>query len=223
MYSLLFREMRRFLRRGRSVVRLALGKGLSADLFDLYYVVKKDPWNYRTSELEQRKYRDILSVLPAGPLQRVLEIGCAEGEFTQMLAPRVSSLLALDSSPTALGRARKLNLPSVDFREVNIAREDPGGLFDLVIASEVLYYLGTVEEIQAVAQRMLTWLKPGGHLLLCHMRSQSDEDGGFAKPRWTPTHPGANTIHGIFDGFAQLKRLQEITDPLYRITLYGAV
>lgn len=223
MYNLIFREVQRFLRRGRSVVRLALGRGLSADLFDLYYVVKKDPWNYRTCELEQRKYRDILSVLPNRALERVLEIGCAEGEFTRMLAPRVGSLLALDSSPTALGRARKLGLDSVDFRELNIARENPGGQFDLIIASEVLYYLGTREEIQAVAQRMLGWLKPGGHLLLCHMRSQSDEDGGFARPRWTPTHPGATTIHGIFDAFEQLQQIQEITDPLYRITLYGAV
>jgi len=67
MYNLILREMQRFLRRGRSVARLALGKGLSADLFDLYYVVKKDPWNYRTSELEQRKYR------PLG-----LSIGCSK-------------------------------------------------------------------------------------------------------------------------------------------------
>lgn len=223
MRNVFIQELSRFLRRGRSVIRLAMGKGLSADLFDLYYVVKKDPWNYRSSELEQRKYRDILSVLPSGSLERVLEIGCAEGEFTRMLAPRVGSLLALDSSPTALGRARKLDLPSVDFRELNISREDPAGHFDLIIASEVLYYLGSREEIQAVAQRMLGWLKPGGHLLLCHMRSQSDEDGGFARPRWTPTHPGATTIHGIFDDFEQLRRIREITDPLYRITLYGAV
>ena len=218
----LYEAFHRLCRRVAAVFQLARGRGLSADLFDVYYLVKKDPWNYRTCELEQRKYRDILSLLPQAPIESALELGCAEGEFTRMLAPRVGTLTALDSSPTALKRARRSQpgQTPVAFQEMNILHQDPAGQFDLVLASEILYYMGNLEKISEVASRMLTWVKPGGHLMLCHMRSQSDEQGGFPVPRWTPSHPGACSVHGIFDNLAELERISEVTDPLYRVTLY---
>ncbi len=207
-----------------AVFQLFRGRGISADLLDLNYYLRRDPWSYQTSELEQGKYRDILSLLP-NATDATLEVGCAEGVFTQMLSSKVNSLMAVDSSPIALDRARKalVGHPSVEFQQLDISHGSPGSEFDLIVASEILYYLGDAAEISRVGQRMLEWLKPQGYLLLCHMRSQSDEAGGFPVPRWTPRHPGAFTVHGIFDGFEGLERLSELHRPLYRVTLYRKI
>lgn len=205
-----------------AVFQLFRGRGITTDLLDLNYFLRKDPWKYRTSELEQNKYRDILSLLPAAPIETALEVGCAEGVFTKMLSGRAESLTAVDSSATALGRARKalVDSPHVDFQQLDVSQENPTGSFDLIVASEVMYYLGSTEQILGVGRRMLDWLKPGGHLLLCHMRSQTDESGGFPIPRWTPQHAGAATVHGIFDNLERLNLLEELIHPLYRISLY---
>jgi trans-aconitate methyltransferase len=206
----------------RAVYNLARGRGFSEEIFDLLYTIKPDPWRYRTSRLERGKYQDLLDLLPAGEWARALEIGCSEGVFTEMLAGRVHSLQAVDFSPTALFRARQAlaAVPNVELRHMNIREEDPGGSYDLIVASEVLYYMGDVEQIRALGRRMMDWLKPGGHLLLCHMRSRFDDIEGFPVPRFTPSHPGAHTVHGIFDEFPQLSRLAELVKPLYKVSLY---
>src|SRR5262249_60699373 len=66
---------------------------------------KEDPWNY-ASCYEQTKYRHTLELMPEPPIGRAIELGCAEGMFTEMLAPRVDHLLAVDISDVALERAR---------------------------------------------------------------------------------------------------------------------
>ena len=204
-----------------AVFQLFRGRGISTDLLDLNYFLRRDPWNYNTSGLEQGKYRDILSLVPVDT-DAALEVGCAEGVFTQMLSKQVTSLLGIDSSPVALGRARKA-CPTVDFQQMDISRQSPESEYDLIVASEILYYLGDSEQISRVGHRMVDWLKPKGYLLLCHMRSQTDESGGFPVPRWTPSHPGAFTVHGIFDGFAQLDRVSEVHHDLYKVSLYRKI
>jgi 2-polyprenyl-3-methyl-5-hydroxy-6-metoxy-1,4-benzoquinol methylase len=206
----------------RAIFRLISDGGIRADLIDLYYVVCRDPFGCRNSPLEQSKYREMLSILPATPVDSLLEVGCGEGIFTRMLLPHAGRLLSIDSSARALQRARRhlANFTQVQFQQLNIEEEDPKGQFDLIVVSEILYYLGPKEQISKVAQRMLDWLKPDGQLLLCHMRSQTDEATGFPAPRWTPHHAGAFTVHGVFDEIPQLKCLLDLNRELYRISLY---
>jgi chemotaxis methyl-accepting protein methylase len=133
-----------------------------------------------------------------------------------MLAPQVGSLLAVDFSPTALARAKTANVTqnNVEYRLMNIASEDLDGRFELIIASEVLYYLGQPQQIEAVGHRLVSNLVAGGHLLLCHMRSTFDEQQGIELPRWAPNHAGARTVHGIFDNFSNLSEVKAIERPL---------
>jgi trans-aconitate methyltransferase len=198
------------------------GRGLSQEIFDLLYTIKRDPWKYRTSELEQTKYQDVLNALPSGKIGRTAELGCSEGVFTKMLAPKVGSLLAVDFSPTALARAKMANSTNmnVEYHQMDIASDNLEGRFELIIASEVLYYLGQPPEIQAVGQKLVASLVSGGHLLLCHMRSTFDEQQGIALPPWVPNHPGARTVHGLFDQLDELERISDLERPLYKVTLY---
>src|SRR5579862_28225 len=79
-----------------------------------------DPWNY-ASEYEQTKFRHTLDLLPDAPVGSAIELGCSEGIFTAMLAPRVKQLLAIDISDRALARAEAR---CADVRNVGFARHD---------------------------------------------------------------------------------------------------
>jgi cyclopropane fatty-acyl-phospholipid synthase-like methyltransferase len=130
----------------------------------------EDPWNYATSEYEQAKYRTTLEYLP-GRTGRTLELGCSVGVFTAMLAPRTSSLLAVDFSPTALERARErvAGASHVTFERRSLPEEMPEGPFDTIVCAEILYYWSP-ELVRDGLRRMEAALAPGGTLLVISWR-----------------------------------------------------
>ena len=66
-----------------------------------------DPWNYAASPFEAYKRTVLLHACGTRPFGRGLELACAIGETTRMLAPRCLRLLAVDSSATALKEAAR--------------------------------------------------------------------------------------------------------------------
>jgi SAM-dependent methyltransferase len=129
-----------------------------------------DPWDYETSEYEQRKYRQTLEYVPeqAG---RTLELGCSVGVFTAMLAPRTSCLLAVDFSPTALKRARERvrDAHHVQVLRRRLPEEMPEGPFDTIVCAEILYYWSP-DLVRVGLRRMEESLAPGGTLIAVHWR-----------------------------------------------------
>jgi len=142
--------------------------------FERLALQSEDPWEYASSQYEQDKYRNTLEFLPDVP-GRVLEMGCSIGVFTEMLAPRCVSLMAVDFSPTALARAeaRVGHRPNVELQLRTLPEEMPEGPFDTIVCAEVLYYWDTPLVVDALS-RMETALAPGGTLLCVHWRG-SDE------------------------------------------------
>jgi SAM-dependent methyltransferase len=129
-----------------------------------------DPWSYETSEYEQEKYRRTLAYVP-DPAGRALELGCSIGVFTAMLAPRCESLLAVDFSPTALGRARRrlAGFDHVELRTATLPEETPAGTFTTVVCSEILYYWSP--RLVAIGlQRIEAVLARGGTFVAAHWR-----------------------------------------------------
>ena len=102
-----------------------------------------DPWNYKTSSFERYKRNVLLCACGCRIYGRGLELACAIGETTRRLAPRCLRLLAIDSSPTALQEAknRLRGNQKVAFRQSLLPDETPRGPFDLIVASEIAYYL----------------------------------------------------------------------------------
>ncbi|MFO8034415.1 MAG: class I SAM-dependent methyltransferase [Candidatus Bipolaricaulota bacterium] len=135
---------------------------------------RPDPWNYAGSPYEHRKYElklELLRKASAGGLySRVLEVGCGEGEFTASLASEglAEEIVGFDVVPAALERAgeRMADLPQVSLVQGNAAQELPQGPFDLVLASEIIYYLGPLRRVAAFAGKVLEVLAPGGCVLL---------------------------------------------------------
>jgi SAM-dependent methyltransferase len=129
-----------------------------------------DPWDYETSDYEQRKYRQTLEYVPeqAG---RTLELGCSIGVFTEMLAPRTSCLLAVDFSPTALERARERvrEAHHVQVLRRRLPEQMPEGPFDTIVCAEILYYW-SAPLVSVGLRRMEESLAPGGTLIAVHWR-----------------------------------------------------
>ena len=116
---------------------------LTEKYFEDVYAAKDDPWNFATSEYEAEKYAATLKSLPREIYKNVFEIGCSIGVLTEKLAARCEKLLAVDVSEKALAQAieRCRNLPQITFRKMSVPQEFPDEKFDLILISEVGYYL----------------------------------------------------------------------------------
>jgi SAM-dependent methyltransferase len=124
-------------------------------------------------ETKLKEANQNLKTLEAIPeeVETIWEIGCAEGAFTQLLLEQGKRVWGVDVSPTALSRAqeRLKNFGDrVHLQKLDIVREDIEGTFDLILASEVLYYLGGKEILQPLEDKFYRHLRPSGYLLLCH-------------------------------------------------------
>ncbi|TIO51070.1 MAG: glycosyltransferase [Mesorhizobium sp.] len=175
----------------------------------------EDPWNYG-SPYEQEKYERQLQILPAGPIGRALELACAEGHFTRQLAPRVGHLTATDISNVAVERARARcsDQPNVDFGVLDFSADTlPGGM-DLIVCSEVLYYLDDLAELRRIAKKLVEALAPGGSLISAHAFVLRDnvERTGFD---WNTF--GAQAISETLAATGGLVLEQSIQTELYRI------
>ena len=144
--------------------------------FESLYRHQSDPWNYETSPYELQKYAETLAALPRNTYQSGLEIGGSIGVLTEKIAPYCKALLSLDLSPTAQAkaRARCLALPHVQFQIMQVPEQFPDQTFDLIIMSEVGYYLCEAD-LRKSKQQMLNALALGGHLLLVHWLERASD------------------------------------------------
>jgi hypothetical protein len=147
-----------------------------AEHFRRLYARSADPWGYRTSDYEQEKYRRTIEALGERRFRSGFEPGCSIGVLTRMLAMRCDALLAADIVEEPLRTARIMcgDLPWVRFMRMRIPIEWPDGCFDLIVLSEVLYFL-TFHDIAAVAARVLTALDTGGVVLSVNWRGHGDD------------------------------------------------
>ena len=175
-----------------------------------------DPWNYG-SAYEQEKYARQLMLLPDGPIGRALELACAEGRFTEKLAPRVKRLIATDISATALARARDRCRvqKNVEFLPLDLAVDPLPQELDLIVCSEVLYFLDGEAELERAAQRLAATLKPGGHILTAHAFVLKDD---LSRTGFDWDNPwGADTITRVFKAVRGLALDRSLCTELYRI------
>jgi SAM-dependent methyltransferase len=135
--------------------------------FEAIYAADPDPWHYTTSAYEAAKYDATLGALPRSRYRTGLEVGCSIGVLTAQLATRCDRLLAIDVVDSALEQARSRcgGLPWVQFARMQVPSELPGGCFDLLVLSEVLYYFrpADLQRLAIFAERAVA---PGGDILL---------------------------------------------------------
>jgi SAM-dependent methyltransferase len=135
----------------------APGGSVPPAYFSEMYRRDSDPWKMRTSDYERDKYRETLAMLPPRRFRRALEVGCSIGVLTGLLAEHCELLLAIDVDDLPLREARATcrDRPNVVFEKRVVPGEWPQGSFDLVVFSEVLYFLDQ-HDIEAAARRTIS-------------------------------------------------------------------
>jgi 2-polyprenyl-3-methyl-5-hydroxy-6-metoxy-1,4-benzoquinol methylase len=124
---------------------------------------------------ELAKYTLTLNAMPKPRSQSALEVGCSIGVLTRLLASRCDSVLAIDVARTPLVEARRrcADLPGVRFEQMFAPEQWPEGVFDLILLSEVVYYLNR-EDVGRLAARVTRSLAPDGSVILVHWIGSTD-------------------------------------------------
>jgi cyclopropane fatty-acyl-phospholipid synthase-like methyltransferase len=144
--------------------------------FERLYRENLDPWSFTTSQYEQEKYEATLSALGTKRFQMALEVGCSIGVLTSRLAARCDKLIGLDFAPSAVAaaRARCARLPGVKIEQMQVPRQWPESSFDLIVFSEVLYFLDE-SDLRETCDRALGSLLPDGLILLVNYTGKTDD------------------------------------------------
>jgi predicted TPR repeat methyltransferase len=150
-------------------------ESVPSSFFDETFRQRSDPWGYTTRFYETSKLRTTIKCLPKVKFKNAFEIGCAIGVLTQQLAKKCDRLLSVDYSDIGLEEARKrcADLPQVRFEQMQIPQQFPTEKFDLILFSEVGYYL-TMPDLLTTKQKIIDQLLPGGYLLMVHFRFQGE-------------------------------------------------
>ncbi len=144
---------------------------LPEEYFAKLYADSADPWGFRTRWYEQRKRDVTTAVLTKPSYRRAFEPGCSIGVQTRQLASRCQELVATDVDERAVAAATAAvrDLAHVAVSRLGVPDEWPDGTFDLVVVSEMGYYL-SADALERLFDRVLASLEPAGTLLLCHWR-----------------------------------------------------
>ena len=150
-------------------------RSFTSKYFDDLYAKDNDPWRFATSKYEHYKYLATLEILKGQALGAVLEVGCSIGILTRALASNCDSVLAVDGSEIALTTAKQKcgDFGNVTLAQMRIPEEWPAGSFDLILFSEVLYFLGP-DDIRVTARKTVQSLSPGGRVLLVNWLGDTD-------------------------------------------------
>lgn len=190
---------------------MSLGPEYFTDLYD----DRDDPWSLTDRWYERRKRAITVGILPAERYASALEIGCSIGLLTEMLAPRCDRLLATDivARPVELARERLAATAEgsvVEFAVMSAPEEWPAQRFDLIVLSEMGYYLDE-ESLAALARRCAEGLNDGGVVVACHWRHPVDD------------YPlRGDRVHEILAEASGLIPLAEYVDADFRLAVLAA-
>lgn len=158
--------------------------------FEAAYTKSPDPWASASPRYryQQRKYEQIMAMLPKRRFVRALDIGCGLGLLSQLLAGRADNVLGIDIASAAVERARQRGAA---FANLEFAQGDLldlprslDGRFDLVVVADVLYYLQPLDDglLNTLAARIADLLRGGGICVVAnHFFFTADSDSRLAR------------------------------------------
>jgi SAM-dependent methyltransferase len=114
------------------------------------WYTQPNPWGTEGTVTDLVRTEILLDRLKHASFTNTLDLGCGEGVLTNVMSALSRHTLAVDISSRAIERARS-RFPGIDFRQgelldVIIQPDIRAVPFDLILVSEVLYYLQTDEE-----------------------------------------------------------------------------
>jgi SAM-dependent methyltransferase len=192
--------------------------------FDDLYRGFSDPWKLASAWYERRKYAITVAALPRARYRSGLEPGCSIGELTKLLAARCDHLLAFDFADAAVQEARASlgNCQNVCVEQRSLPTELPEGSYDLIVVSEILYYLSAADFASAV-DGLIARLEANGDLIAVHRRALDRRYGydGFNVHASLAGRPELREIAG-FDDAAFALRVFRKQSSAHRVTGRGS-
>lgn len=172
-------NVRKWLTQIRILLFMILNRSRSfkANYFDRLYTFSHDPFENEASSYEQAKLDLIFQFLFLEPYKLLMDMGCGTGAMTVQLAKKVKQTIGIDFSQEAIAIARQRygNTPNLDFVVANLSEYKPSSKADVIVASEVLYYIrrNSKQEFEKVVRNIASLVLPGGKLIVSHMASDS--------------------------------------------------
>ncbi len=193
----------------------AIKNSLSEKYFDEVYSANTDPWNFEGSDYERAKYAVTINALTKPLYHNVFEIGCSIGVLSEMIMNKCENLLAVDAveAPLVKARQRLSAYPNVQVKRMTVPADFGNEMYDLIIISEVAYYLDNAA-LGMLRKKTMKQLIKGGQLLMVH---------------WTPlVHDYPQTGNYVNDYFLELdkielKHLQQQRHETYRLDLFEKI
>jgi predicted TPR repeat methyltransferase len=147
--------------------------------FDGKYAEAADPWKLEERWYERRKYAITLALLPHPRYRHAFEPGCSIGVLTDHLTQRCDHVTATDVATAALDAANRRLVEAGSRDRVTLLQRSlnepwPATQFDLVVLSEIGYYLEAAE-LRAVLDREVARLARGTVVIAAHWRHRVDD------------------------------------------------
>jgi len=125
--------------------------------------VKSTPLSEESEKIEERAVIDLVKIKPG---MKVLDLGCGEGRFAEMLENRGIKYVGVDFSKELIARARNMNIKGDVRFLVEPAQEFVSDeRFDLIFLFGLIPYMND-EDIRKLSRNCRTMLKKGGRLVL---------------------------------------------------------
>ncbi|MGW4248483.1 class I SAM-dependent DNA methyltransferase [Nocardia sp. NPDC004722] len=182
--------------------------------FEDLYAADPDPWKFATRWYEHRKRALTMAALPHPRYRAAFEPGCGPGFLTQELAARCDRVLATDvvDQPLRTARARLRGLAvgdNVEFRRWALGDEWPAERFDLIVLSEVGYYLFPAD-LQTAIDESVDHLDTGAALVCVHWRHPVSD------------YPlTGDQVHTLIGAHPRLTSAVHYTDKDFVLDIYG--
>jgi SAM-dependent methyltransferase len=138
------------------------------------YAETTDPWGFADSDYEQAKFVATRRALLHGSYGAAFELGCGNGQLARHLAGLCGRYVGMDAVEKAVAAAREA-VPDATFVQGFYPCPLPQGPFELLILSEILYFLD-IPRIQMLARDLarrwplaevicVSYLGPSGNTL----------------------------------------------------------
>jgi SAM-dependent methyltransferase len=147
---------------------------LPDEYFQRMYAQSDDPWHLATRWYEQRKYAITMSLLPRPRYRHAFEPGCSVGTVTAHLVQRCDHVTAIDVAQAALDTAAARVTSGVTFARGSLDDPWPTGPFDLLVLSEVGYYLAA-DALEDTLLQEIPRLAPDATVVAAHWRHPVDD------------------------------------------------